>query len=92
MELKLNIIILTALLFLSVISSGSRAPEDQFQFSVENSDVCPDDKDSNIEEDEFLVFDSSNKVTFLIPQAALFTSNTVRTSILNSEIWNPPKK
>lgn len=91
MGLKLNIIILTALLFLSVLSSGSRAQADHFQFSIENSEVCPEDKGSNIEEDEFLVFEIFHKITFLIPQAALFTSKTARTSVLNYEIWNPPK-
>ncbi|MDP4176180.1 MAG: hypothetical protein Q8933_19525 [Bacteroidota bacterium] len=91
MGLKLNIIIVTALLFLSVLSSGYRDLADQFQLSVENSGICLDDKDTNMEEDEFSSFEISHINAFFIPQATLFTSYTAQTSILNFDIWNPPE-
>ncbi len=89
-ELILEIIFITALLFLFALSSDLKAPH-QFQSSSENSGICFNDKDSNIEEDEFSTYESFNKKIFFIPQITLFTTHTDQTSLLNSEIWNPPK-
>lgn len=92
MRLNLNIFFLFALLLLAVSDPGrSLLSEGQFHESAENSGIAYDDEGHDIQEDDYSGTESSYRKIFLIPGAAAFCDKAFKTTILDLEIWNPPK-